>query len=399
MRKACLFIFNILLIIIFTGCTKNISNIEALNENTYEGFSESEINSAKINIDSVFTDLPSVLEKKYSNFLMPATITIDKGTLYSDIQLEQVSGFDEQAALVFKTLLGDFYTNDLKMETTELVFSKGKTIDNKEKQIYAAVMDNGLVSFMKPAGYVIGFDESYDVIDTIYVDRGDALNETYELSDGSESIQDATDYVLNWINKNWIPYEPDFDYHIKTVKIRKAGDHYMYEMLVEKWFEGIPLDDIMNTKNMVIDANSNMLIKDISSTLYIRMCSMNSVDVFSNGNGIIKVIGHTTEETGWLPLSSCMDMISKLFTDFTIYDIKDIELKYVITPDYTSLDPAQVRFNYKYPGIKMNAYPIWRFIIDKPDEQTDIAGIKNYHIDVNMRTGEVWFELDEKKTK
>ena len=414
LMKKKLFVFMLLLIIssVFSGCENaklnsvisDTSSVPAneIDVKKFDGFTKDELESKRISKNQIFTNFSEVLKKKYDNFILPSNITIEQGELYSNIQFTQVSNFEKNAETIFQTFFGNLYTNELEITPVNTIYHTGKQINSENDKIFGAVLDNGLVSIIKPEGWDAGFGNDFEIVKIIHVDRGDDLSEIYNLADGKESIKDTVNYVNNWLDKNWTRWEPDFTFQVKTIEVKEIDDHYFYDIIVEKYYKGIPLDSVMNTSELSVDENGNMLLKYTLSFLGIRMCNMNSIDVFTNKVGIIGVKDTQTSEDGWLPLGECLDMLSKFFSEYEVYNVSDIELKYAMCPDYDSLGSTVKGFDFQYPGLNINAFPIWRLVIDIPRDQlvnengTYIEGNQQYHIDINMRTGEVWFELEQK---
>lgn len=149
---------------------------------------------------------------------------------------------------------------------------------------------------------------------------------------------------------------PDFTYSVKTVEIRQYGDSYIYDFYVEKLLEGVPLDDSFGETGLAV-VHGYLESKYIGSAIHIRMCSRNSIDIFSNQTGILKVQSTEAEEDGWLSLSDCTYMLEQLFSEYVVYDISDVEMQYVLCPDYDSVR-ALGAYSYNSPGIRILAKPV-----------------------------------------
>ncbi|MBD5498571.1 MAG: hypothetical protein HDR11_12560, partial [Lachnospiraceae bacterium] len=247
---------------------------------------------------------------------------------------------------------------------------------------------------IKPTGYEIGFNGNFEVVDIVHVDRGEPLSQSYALMDGEESIGEAVAYIEEWMNQNWAVWEPDFTYRVKTVEVRRYGDNYIYDFDVEKLLGGIPLDDSFGETGLAV-VHGYLEVKYIGSTIFVRMCNRNSIDVFSTGTGILRVQSTEEEEGGWLSLSDCTRMLEQLFSEYAVYEISDIEMQYVLCPDYDSVRGLE-SYSSSSPGLRILAKPVWCFVMDIPEEKllnedgSFTAGYQKHYIDVDMRTGEVW---------
>ena len=365
----------------------------------YEGFTQEEIAEQAVGWEALFSGYNAALQDAYENFRLPESVTISPTAIYKQVEIVRESDFTENAEEILRWFLGDALTEGLVFEDIETMGQATRIMDSEEEKVYCAVMDCGFVSVIKPSGYEIGFSGNFEVVDIVHVDRGESLSQSYALMDGEESIQEAVTYIEEWMNQNWVVWEPDFTYSVKTVVVRRYGDSHIYDIYVEKLLGGIPLDDAFGSTGMKME-HGNLQIKYIGSTIHIRMCNRNSIDVFSNGTEILKVQSVETEEDGWLSLSDCTHMLEQLFSEYAVYEISDIEMQYVLCPDYDSVNKELQGCGYMAPGLRILAKPVWCFVMDIPEEKllnedgSFTAGYQKHYIDVDMRTGEVWLELE-----
>ena len=366
----------------------------------YEGFTEEEIAEKAVGWEVLFSGYDNALQDTYENFRLPESVTISPATLHKQVEIVQESGFTENAEEIFRWFLGDVTTEEPAFDDIETMGQATLIMDSEEEKVYCAVMDCGFVSVVKPSGYEIRFNGNFEVVDIVHVDRGEPMSQSYALLDGEESIQEAVSYIEEWMNQSWIMWEPDFTYSVKTVEVRRYKDNYIYDFYVEKFFDGIPVDDDIGYTGMEMDTYGNLQLKYVGSTIYIRMCNRNSIDVFSNLTGILRVQSVEEEEDGWLSLLDCTHMLEQLFSEYVVYEISDIEMQYVLCPDYASINEEVKHYTYMYPGMRVLAKPVWCFVMDIPEEKllnedgSFTAGYQKHYIDVDMRTGEVWLELE-----
>lgn len=365
----------------------------------YEGFTEEEITEKAVSREALFSGYDAVLQDAYENFRLPQTVTISPAEIYKHVEIVQESGFTENAEKILQMFLGDELSETLEFsDYSEMREQATLVIDSEEERVYCAVDDGGFVSVIKPSGYEIGFNGNFEVVDIVHVDRGEPLSQSYALLDGEESIEEAVTYIEEWMNRNWVAWEPDFTYSVKTVEVRRYGDSHIYDIYVEKLFKGIPLDDSFGETGLAV-VHGYLEEKYIGSTLYIRMFHRNTIDVFSNGTGILRVQSTEDAEDGWLSLPDCTRMLEQLFSEYAVYDISDIEMQYVLCPDYDSVRGLG-SYSFSSPGLRILAKPVWCFVMDIPEEKllnedgSFTAGYQKHYIDVDMRTGEVWLELE-----
>ena len=366
----------------------------------YEGFTQEEIAEKAVGWEALFSGYNAALQDAYENFRLPESVTISPTEIYKQVEIVRESDFTENAEKILQWFLGDMLPENLVFFADNEMGQATKIVDDEEGKIYGAVMDCGFVSVIKPSGYEIGFSGNFEVVDIVHVDRGEPLSQSYALVDGEESIQEAVAYVEEWLNQNWVVWEPDFTYSVKTVEVRRYGDKYIYDFYVEKLFGGSPLDNDFGNTGLEIDTYGNLRLKYVGSAIHIRMCNRNSIDVFSNLTGILRVQSAKAEENGWLSLSDCTHMLEQLFSEYVVYDISDIEMQYVLCPDYASINEEVKHYSYMQPGLRILAKPVWCFVMDIPEEKllnedgSFTAGYQKHYIDVDMRTGEVWLELE-----
>lgn len=365
----------------------------------YEGFTEEEITEKAVSREALFSGYDAVLQEAYENFRLPQTVTISPAEIYKHVEIVQESGFTENAEKILQMFLGAELSETLEFsDYSEMREQATLVIDSDEEKVYCAVKDCGFVSVIKPSGYEIGFNGNFEVVDIVHVDREEPLSQSYVLMDGEESIEEAVTYIEEWLNQNWVAWEPDFTYSVKTVEVRRYGDSHIYDFYVEKLFDGIPLDDSFGETGMAV-VHGYLEDKYIGSTLYIRMFHRNTIDVFSNGTGILRVQSTEDAEDGWLSLPDCTRMLEQLFSEYAVYDISDIEMQYVLCPDYDSVRGLG-SYSFSSPGLRVLAKPVWCFVMDVPEEKllnedgSFTAGYQKHYIDVDMRTGEVWLELE-----
>ncbi len=365
----------------------------------YEGFTQEETAEKAVSLKALFSGYDAALQDTYENFRLPESVTISPTAIYKQVEIVQESGFTENAEKILRMFWGSELSEALEFsDYSEIMDQTTWIIDSEEEKVYCAVTDGGFVSMIKPSGYEIGFDGNFEVVDIVHVDRGEPLSQSYALMDGEESIEEAVAYIEEWMNQNWVVWEPDFTYSVKTVMVRQYGDSHIYDIYVEKLLGGIPLDDSFGETGLAV-VHGYLESKYIGSIIHIRMCNRNSIDVFSNGTGILRVQSTEETEDGWLSLSDCTHMLEQLFSEYVIYEISDIEMQYVLCPDYDSVRGLGAH-SHQSPGLRILAKPVWCFVMDIPEEKllnedgSFTVGYEKHYIDVDMRTGEVWLELE-----
>lgn len=351
----------------------------------YQGIEKKELAGITVDIDTLFEGYEEALIIEYQNFNLPEEITIEGGMPYVMVEATQGSGYEEYAEEILRLLLEDMLPEEIEFST----WARALYIDDEERRLYASINDNGYVTFSKLAGYEISFNDNFEVVDIIHVDRGESLEKSYLLADGEESLQDAVRYAEGWLNQKWVMIESEFTYRVKTIEVRRNEDCYFYDMTVEKFLRGIPLED---NSYVMLQLDENWHMQYVPDSMILRMCAFDSVDVFASGIGILTITETEEAEEGWLSLKDCMQILEQLFAEYMVYNISDIEIKYEIHPNIDEEDPY-----LRYTTVTME--PVWSFIIDIPKEDllnedgSFTAGNQRFYINVDMRTGEVWFDV------
>lgn len=371
----------------------NVVPYESENVMTPQESPEEQSLERTVDLETLFAEYEEALAAEYENFLMPEKITIEGSRPCVMVEAVVPSDYDKYADEMAQTVLGDLLPEQyelVEIPTGALVY------DDEDNKLYFSIDKSGFVSFEKSVGYKIRLSNDYDVVDIVHVDRGDSLDASYVLEDGEESLQDAVRYVENWFHENWTAFESDFTFRVKTIEIRQNGDKYFYSMTVEKFFNGVPLENIFTLGG---NSDENGRVKYIPAIITLRMFNCDSIDVFTNSTTMLEIRETEEAEDGWLSLKDCMRMLEQLFAEYQVYEISDIEIKYVISPDYASLDPSITNPGYAMPGMHMKLRPVWSLIIDIPREKllnangSFTAGDERFYINVDMRTGEVWFDV------
>ena len=184
----------------------------------------------------------------------------------------------------------------------------------------------------------------------------------------------------------------------KTVIVREHEDYYLFEITVEVFYHGIPLDSI----TMISDTdekNQAMYMKYTSNKIEIQMINVNQIDSFTNCTGILEPI-ETEIVDECISLESALRYCEKTFTDFKDVTISDIGLKYITSPVYDYIGNESIMQNPYSAGITVNSHPVWEFIIDVEPSEFLRDGEKNTYGDVrkyiyiDIITGELFYQLD-----
>ncbi len=306
----------------------------------------------------------------------------------------QVSGFEESYKSVFDSVFGKGgwdaakvakKTSDEPEDMTTYTFS------DENKQLYGCVGDNGLIAFVKPDSFADPFAAQSQTEKIIHVDRGEGTDEQYELIDGKVSVSEAKQYAEKWLNEYYRQYEPDYDFCVKTIIVRKTQNAHCYEITVQKKYKGTSLDELA----MISMPDDPKHIKYSVSKITMTMHRKNEISSFTNGCGIIKPIKKGSENE-LLSLKSALKLCQDKFTAYNELKINAIGLKYTIEPVYEKDD----KYDHAHRGRLFGSRLVWEFVMDVPHEQklqngqTDTFGDIRKYIYVDAQTGEIEFDFD-----
>lgn len=327
----------------------------------------------QIKLENIRPDLPEQIEK---------------------LSFKQISGFEENYKSVLDSVFGKSGWDAAKVEkktSPEPEDMTTYTFSDADKQLYGCVGDNGLVVFIKPDSFGDPFAAQSQTEKIIHADRGENLDEQYELIDGKLSVREAKEYAEKWLAENYKQYEPDFDLSVKTMIVRKTQSAYCYDITVQKKYNGTPLDELA----LVSEPDDPRHLKYSISKIRMTMHRKNEISSFTNGCGIVKPIknGRLKE---LLSLQSALRLCQDKFTAYNELKINALGLKYTIEPVYESDD----KYDHAHRGREFKSRLVWAFVIDVPHEQkiqngqTDTFGDIRKYIYVDAQTGEIEFDFD-----
>lgn len=379
----------LIIISVFTSCNKTPENIK--NKEHYSN-SEVSFNKEYINVEGLKESSQQALNNNY-NQLKVSKVNKNIPTELHNMEFIQISNFEGRYKEVFDSFLEKF-----NWQTNSITKQKSKdgllscSFSNENKKIYGCVSDNGFISFLAPECYDDPFVSTAETVKIYHIDRDDDDRDIYHLSDGDCSVKEAKDYVLKWVNEKYKKYDPEFDYQIKTIIAKKAGNTYCYDITVQQLYKGVVLDNLA----IVNDKNNTKHLKFIMHKLRLTMHKKSEISSFTNGCGIIKpAIKGNVEKV--MSLESALKICQNKFTAYNEIKITDICVKYSLEPQYSNDDPYD---SYYYAGKKFKSHVYWEFVIDVPHDQilksgdTDTFGDVRKYIYVDMQSGEIEFDFE-----
>lgn len=347
-----------------------------------------------IDVSDIAEDFESAMESEYGQFEVSEKIIVPNYRNICTMEFEYIDNFHENADEIFKI----FFDNEvLKKQTVidddSLQRMVTREFRSEQDKVYCCVGNNGFTAMLLPSAFDNSFSRSDTVIKTYRIDRNEISEESYALSNGECTVKEAVNFVNDWLNTKWKPFESYYDFSVKTVMVRELNDKYYFDFIIEKCYNGIPLDEI-GVFGMSEDENGQPYVKYTDSSICINMINCGEISSFTNGNGIIKPI-QSSPVNSILSLESALKLCQSTFSDFKEMIISDINIKYSLLPQYNYLDLE----GDNHAGVKVLSRPVWEIIIDVPPSEYNASGkFDRYgdarkYICIDTQNGEIYYNL------
>lgn len=363
----------------FSGCASVPqgvkSNMEKYNNQEKE---QSDFKFSYIDISNLQSTSQEALLKNYGQFEISDNINLKQPSEINIMSFKPVSGFLSNSHKAMNL----FFTED--QLSKQKIYNDGYYYEfsNENEKLYCSVCDDGFIAMLNPETFDISFSYSEPNLKVYHIDRKDNLKDEYQLNDQKCTVEEAVEYVDNWLDTKYKTFSNNLDYNVKTVIVREHNNKYLFEFSVEALYNEIPIDSY--TAEM--DESSEKMIFD-NYRIEIQMINKNSIDSFTNRtNGLIPSVEESLNEC--ISLESALEYCQHTFTDFKNIEISDIGIIYTLSPVY-EYDSEQRPYIVKY-----NSHPVWEFIMDVlPEEilsegQVNTNGYLRRYIYIDMVTGE-----------
>ena len=342
-----------------------------------------------VSIDHILDRQTEVLEKAYQNLTFQKTVHLEQPESISVLSLTITKSFGTKEKLA--DLCALFYENDKYREKiiridnleefpNEGIFAFNYTSDDDED--HATVSDSGFL-----ACYRKNSERFANKLQTIcHVDWDENMDAVYNIGGEQVSIREAVRYVNDWCNKNWVIFEPEYTYQVKTAYVCKTNNkEYYFCFDVCKFYKGMPFDDInfYITSDKLYSRNS----------LDVVMMNKNELSFFRNNNNSYDIAKEETCNDKLIGLEQAVLLVQEKMSGAQKFEIADIDLKYVLCSDMTEHEAAEAHTSNYAPGSPMTARPVWSFILDyQPSkEEEDTYPWPRKFINVDMINGEILY--------
>lgn len=376
---------------LLVGCASVPDEVLSDMSNYYKSESNKsdDFNFTYVNVSELSKESEEALNKNYGqfmisdkiNFVQPDEINVMKFSLANNLNedSEKISSY-----FFDKPIINSQF--DSSEQGTSLYL-------NENDKAYFITRDDGFIAMLNPETFDIGFS-AYDkqTVKIYHPDRNDDLSDVYQLKDGKCSVSDAVDYINNWIEANYKPLAPYYDYQVNTVIVKENEGNYFYQFKIEALYNGVPLDShTMEAEriNGQLTLKMAYLLKDVS----IQMINVNSIDSFTTGSGTL-IPKAEKKISECISLESALKLCKRTFTEFEEITISDIDVIYTLMPVYET-DAEGNDFISEY-----SSRPVWEVVIDVPPEEFLAKGEVNTYGDIrkyiyiDMVTGEIKYNFD-----
>lgn len=394
-NKAFIFIFLAFNMLMCSGCADKPENVQ---NDRFQDQSQADISTKQddykyIDVSDIAEEFEAALEGEYGQFKISGKMIPPNPENIYTMEFVYLDDFRENADEIFKIFFDD---EVLKRQTIiddpYLPGMETREFDNKQDKVYCCVGNNGFTGMHLPSA-VGKFARSDTVIKTYRIDRNEFSEESYALSDGECTVKEAVDFVNDWFNTKWKPFESWYDFSVKTVMVREWNDKCYFDFIIEKYYNGIPLEEIADP-NVFVGDNGYYYEKNTPNYIWISMMNRSEISLFTNGNGIIKPV-QSTPVNSIISLESALKLCQSTFSGFMKMTVSDINIKYNLMPQY---DYSAERFGTQQI-VKILSRPVWEIIIDVPPSEYNASGrfdsygdVRKY-ICIDVETGEIYYKL------
>lgn len=371
-----------------------------------------------LNVSELEDNVENALQKDYGQFELADDIvcSIPEEISLMTFQYKYLKDLEKYSRDAFSLFFTPQELNaqnieESRSQTDEDYISYSFT--NETDKLYGRVGNDGFLGVLKPDAYDTMFASGGINVGIYHADRNDDLNVEYQLKDGKCTVADAVDYVNSWLAEAYKTIAPDYDYKVKTVIVREYDGAYLFDILAESFYHGVPLDALAPQTSF--DEETNRTRMDYSIyTINIQMINVCQIDSFTNGNGILEPVKEEKKDS-FVSLESALQFCKIKFTDFKDVVISDIGVKYTLSPVYDYIGKEVKNDNGDVhilahppygPGIEVVSRPIWEFVIDvdpaeflQKDKEGNIIepnthGDVRKYIYIDMLNGELHYQMD-----
>lgn len=341
---------------------------------TVEELRESKLSEINLELDNI--NLPEAVD--FSDVESVAILNLSFEENYTEQREEALELFGiEESSLV--------------SDTVDTERNMGRTViyDSPAHAKYLAVEDNGFVSFVGGLTYDFINDKAkyQDTPEKYDLDIDDISGKMVELKEGETEIAAVRESAKQWLNDN-MPME-GCEYRISDVYVREldcsGGQRKQLSLYAEICCQGLRFNSYTS-----VERNGTRQVDFYMHGIQLNYDGMESLSFYSNGVGKI-TIDSMEEVDEVIDLQSAVQRMNEEMSGFRELNISKILPMYVLYPIYkTDEEP------YAVPGQKLEGRPVYAFIIEEGEDDTEFGinkGNAARVIFVDMVTGEVTTDI------
>lgn len=375
-------------ILLISGCQKTPDDVKEKAQKHQKVEDVKETNLKYVSIDHILDNQEKVLRKAYQNLSFQNTVHLEQPDSVSILSLAITKSFGTKGKLA--DICAAFFGNDryrekiIRMDDLpEFPYEGIFAFNYNSDDDHATVSDSGFFACSRKDSE--RFTENRQAV--CHIDWNENMDDVYKIGEKQVSIREAVNYVNNWCNKNWILFEPEFTYQVKTVyvcKTKQKGYYYYFDVC--KFYKGMPFDDIDFYMVGIDDLYSR-------NSLDVVMEHKNELSFFRNNNNSYDIVKEKTCNDKLIGLEQAVLLVQEKMSGAQKFEIADIDLKYVICSDMTEDEAAEAHTSNYAPGAPLTARPTWSFILDyqpSKEEEESYPWPRKF-INVDMISGEILY--------
>lgn len=261
------------------------------------------------------------------------------------------------------------------------------TYDNEKELNYMNMMENGGLVSLKDRLYQ---DEESVVEKRYNIDTEDISDVNVNLADKTESLSKVCENMRQWMEKymhiEGIRYRIS-DAYIRKVKKDQSGKR-LISLCAEYDYKGIPFN---NHTPILTEEDKDFEIKELTTWLSAQLGVSNSQSPSYFSRNMNVSIDSTESVKKVIDLKSAITILKEKLSGFGVFHVSKILPLYELKLEDKS----------EAPGAKIEARPVYAFLVGEKQDDTPSAIIKTNNCDhyflVDMVTGQITTDLEIKK--
>lgn len=259
----------------------------------------------------------------------------------------------------------------------------GKTADDTADRKYLYVSDGGEISYLSSYFYYDGADMNDNTSDVkkIYLKRGDNAE---NLSQMVSFAEEESKKIIKDID--------GFDTEVRTIQLAEGKDGREYALMnLELTYKGMVLDFFGG--KVEVTGDNQACVSNMDNSINVGLFDTNEICRLSI-NGVFEVEEYKKAEK-IIDFQTAVNIFEHEMASFNEVDVCEIEPVYMLEPVYD----AEGGEYYAKGGNVVKTIPVYSFLIRYGDDVQNsgiLEGNELVYFNVNMLTGEIYTNLDDK---